>query len=192
MRAESGHANVMVGFFVPWAAVVAALAYERAEEAHDEPRFDGKTGQPVEPERVVDVEGGRWLRVTPEGGTWPCVGDPDDSPTAPFEFEGYDIPGVEPTPDLFKELSQRVGCEVSYFGGGETWYVAFDILPPGCEVSNTSYDLPCDFSAGSALSFGKVVEAMTSFKAQEVRDRLRGMGLEVGEVLIFPALGIQD
>jgi hypothetical protein len=177
MRAECGNASLVVGFFLPWADVCAALAYEREEKSHLEERFDEKTGRKKKPVKVVDEEGGRYIRVSPEGQEWLC---PED--TKPYELDDEEA--------FFEELGARVGCGVFHFGGGDVAYIAFDLLGDSCSVPNTSYDVCDDWDAGSALSLSKVVETTSSFKGREVRERLEGMGLKVGEVLIFPALHV--
>lgn len=173
MRAEGGGVDVKVGFMVPYEDLVKPLTFEKAEESHLEDRFDPKTGAKLEPEKVVDVEAGPWVRLN--GKEWPLE-------------EWWDSAMEE----FFEELGAHVGCGVSTFGGHHYGWVAFDLLGDSCEVPNTSYDCHSDWSAGRALSLSKVVEMTTSFKGQEVRDKLRGMGLEIGEVLIFPALSVQE
>lgn len=177
MRAECGNASLCVGFFLSWEEVVKALAYEREEVSHEEERFDAKTGGKVAPEKVVDEEGGRYVRVTEGGQSWFC---PEGS--KPHDLDDED--------GFFEELGARVGCGVFHFGGGDVAYVAFDLLGDSCNVPDTSYDVCDDWDAGSAISLGKMVEMTASFKGQEVRDRLEGMGLKVGQVLIFPALHV--
>lgn len=179
MRAEGGGVSLKVGFFLPWEDVVKVLAYEREEVSHEEDRFDPKSGRKTGTEKVVDEEGGQYVRVTEDGKSWFC----------PEDYKPYDLDDEE---GLLEELGARVGCGVSTFGGGDLWMVAFDLLGDSCEVPNTSYDPHPDWSAGRSISLGKLVEMTMSFKGQEVRDRLRGMGLEVGEVLIFPEVYVQD
>lgn len=179
MRAECGGVTLTVGFFLPWEDVCAALAFEQAEESHEEDRFDPKTGRKSGTETVVDREGGRYLRFEEGGRAWYC---PEDS-------KPYDLDDEEA---FLEELGARAGCGVATFGGGETWYVSFNLVGDSCEVPGTSYDPHSDWSAGRALSLSKLVEMTSSFKGREVRDRLEGMGLKVGEVLVFPEMTVQD
>lgn len=174
MRAEGGGVDLKVGWALPFDDVVAKFRFEKAEESHLEDRFDPKTGAKLDPERVVDVHAGEWIRLN--GKEWPSE-------------EWWDSSMEE----FFEELGSVLGCSVSGFGGQEYGQIAFDLAgDPEVYAKDTSYDPHQDWSVGSAIYFGKLQEAMDSFKAVEVRDKLAGMGLEVGPVVVFMAMHVQE
>lgn len=174
MRAEGGGVGLKVGWSLPYDDVVRAFSFEREEVSHEEDRFDPKSGRKTGTEKVVDVVGGTCVRLN--GKEW-------------FLEEWWDASMEE----FFEELGQTVGCAVSAFGGQEYGQVAFDLAgDPELYAKDSSYDPHPDWSVGPAVYLGKLQEAMDSFKAQEVRDKLAGLGLEAGPVVVFMAMSVQE
>lgn len=172
MRAEGGGVDLQVGFMLEYAEVVKAFAFEKAEVSHEEDRFDPKSGKKTETEKVVDSEGGTWVRLN--GVECNANGEWHDGELEPF----------------FEELGAHLGCGVSTFGGGELGMVAFNLVGDDANVPNTSYDPHQDWSVGSALDLEKLAGLWPELN--RVARKMRELGLQPSKPSVFAAMVVQD
>jgi hypothetical protein len=182
--AEEGGSSLSVGVFMSYKDACTPFLFEKKEVSHKEDRFDPKTGKKVGTEKVVDVEGGTYVRIPGVDGEWGpvCFGDDSDA-----DSEGCGSPCEDGTEEFLEALGGVLGCQVETFGGVYTW-VGFNVAVGG-DYAKDSYDCTSRWSAGDSLYLSKVVEM--GDRAQSLLKKMKGMGFkDLGKPVVYNALQV--
>lgn len=154
--------GLMAGFRVEAEAFERPFKRTVAGSSHEEPRFDRRTGEPADPELVVDEE----ERVV-------------------YALDGVDY---EYPQDLADALAERLGATVDYCFDldGPVWYV---IGPPlGQRADGSVDDGPLSVSGGfllSDLTSGEFLARVAVLDGQ-----LAELGIERGPAAVLPVWSI--
>lgn len=178
---EEGGTSVSVGFFMSYADALRPFVFEKAEESHEEDRFDKKTGKKTGTEKVVDVEGGTYVKLPSVEGEWgPVVlGDGED--------EEMGSPAEDGTEEFLETLAGILGCQVESFGGEYT-FVGFNVALKG-DYADDSYDPSSHFSAGDSLYLSKVMEMGDRVKS--LSKKMKEVGYkDIGKPVIYNAFTV--
>jgi hypothetical protein len=178
---EEGGTSVSVGFFMSYADALRPFTFERAEESREEDRFHPKTGKKVGVEKVVDAEGGTYVRLPGLDDTWGPVqlGDAED--------EDMGSPGEDGTEEFLESLAGILGCQVESFGG-EHSLVGFNVALKG-DYADDSYDPTCHMSAGPSIYLSKVMEMGHLVKS--LSKKMKDMGFkDLGKPVVYNAFSV--
>ena len=179
---EEGGTSVSVGFFMSYADALRPFVFEKAEESHEEDRFNPKSGKKTGTEKVVDVEGGKYVKLPGVEGEWGPVyfGHEDDA-----DADGCGSPGEDGTEEFLEALGGILGCQVEWFGGVYTW-VGFNVAIRG-DYANDSYDATSRFSAGDSLYLSKVMEM--GDRVKHLSKKMKELGYkDFGKPVVYNAL----
>jgi hypothetical protein len=178
---EEGGTSLSVGFFMSYADALRPFTFERAEESHEEDRFDAKTGKKVGTETVVDVEGGTYVKLPGSDESWGPVqlGDGED--------EEMGSPGEDGTEEFLEALGHILGCQVEHFGGQYS-LVGFNVAVKG-DYADDSYDPTSRFSAGSSIYLSKAMEM--GDRAKSLSKKMRELGFkDLGKPVVYNAFSV--
>ena len=165
---EEGGTSLSVGFFMPYADALRPFAFEKAEVSHEEDRFHPKTGKKVGTEKVVDAEGGWYVKLPGDDEEWGPVRLGDDGE------EQQGSPAEDGTEEFLEALGGVLGCQVESFGG-ECPLVGFNVALKG-DYADDSYDPTCHMSAGPSLYLGKVMEMAD--RVRSLSKAMKAVGLK--------------
>jgi hypothetical protein len=185
---EEGGTSVSVGFFMSYADALRPFTFERAEESHEEDRFDPKTGKKVGTEKVVDVEGGTYVRLPV--GLQAALGA--FGPVQLGEVEEADehdmgSPAEDGTEGFLEALGEILGCQVESFGG-EYSMVGFNVALKG-DYADDSYDPTSRMSAGPSIHLSKVMEMGDRVKA--LSKKMKALGFkDLGKPVVYNAFSV--
>lgn len=168
--------SLSVGFFMSYENAVKPFVFLKKEKSHGENRYDPKTGRKVSVEKVIDVEGGKYLKLPGSEEEW-----------GPIHFGEETHEGGSPSDDgvegFFEDLSILLGCEIELFGG-ELSYIGFTMAGSddyGCD----SYDPHDCISVGPSLYLAKI-PAMTE-RAKLLSKKMQKLGLKPGQPVVYMA-----
>jgi hypothetical protein len=183
--AEEGGSSLSVGFFMSYADALRPFCFERAEESHEEDRFDTKTGRKTGTETVVDVEGGTYVRIPV--GLQAALGAFGPVSLGDGEDEQMGSPGEDGTEGFLEALAEVLGCQVEHFGG-EYSYVGFNVAV-NADYAKDSYDPTGRFSAGSSLYLSKVMEM--GDRVKELSKKMKALGYkDLGKPVVYNAFTV--
>lgn len=174
--AEEGGTSVNVGFFMSYEDALKPFVFEKEEVSHEEDRFHPKSGKKVGAEKVVDVEGGKYVKLPGSDEEWGPVFFGDE------ESEGCGSPAEDGTEGFLEAMGGILGCEVEHFGGQYS-FVGFNVAVKA-DRADDDYDPTSRFSAGSSLYFAKVVEMGDRVKA--LSKKMKDLGFkDLGKPVVY-------
>lgn len=186
MGSVDGGTSVSVGFFMSYADALRPFTFERAEEYHEEDRFDEKTGKKVGTEKVVDVEGGTYVKLPT--GLQAALGAFGPVYLGDKEGEQMGSPCEDGTEEFLEALGDLLGCGVEHFGGPHYTFVGFNVAL-GEDYANDGYDVSSDLSAGSSLYLSKVVEM--GDRVKELSKKMKALGYkDLGKPVVYNAFAV--
>jgi len=178
---EEGGTSLSVGFFMPYADALRPFAFEKAEVSHEEDRFHPKTGKKVGTEKVVDAEGGWYVKLPGDDEEWGPVRLGDDGE------EQQGSPAEDGTEEFLEALGGVLGCQVESFGG-ECPLVGFNVALKG-DYADDSYDATGRWSAGSSIYLSKVMEMGDRVKS--LSKKMKALGFkDLGKPVVYNALTV--
>lgn len=173
--------SLSVGFFMSYENAVKPFVFLKKEKSHGENRYDPKTGRKVSVEKVIDVEGGKYLKLPGSEEEWGPIHFDRESP---HDGGSPSDDGVE---GFFEDLSILLGCKIELFGG-ELSYIGFTVAGSddyGCD----SYDPHGYISVGPSLYLAKI-PAMIK-RADLLSKKMKELGLKVtGKPVVYTACGV--
>jgi hypothetical protein len=182
---EEGGTSLSVGFFMSYADALRPFVFERAEESHEEDRFDAKTGKKVGTETVVDVEGGTYVKLPT--GLQAALGAFGPVQLGDGEDEKMGSPGEDAIEEFLEALGEILGCQVEDFGG-ECPMVGFNVALKG-DYADDSYDATGRWSAGSSIYLSKVMEMGDRVKS--LSKKMKALGFkDLGKPVVYNALTV--
>jgi hypothetical protein len=151
--------DIRVGFRFTYNEAIEPFVVKVMEEFHMEPRFDPKTGDPIEAEKVVDKEGYELFRI------------------GEFEYENYW--------NLFSTLAASCRCEWGQLGSAcvdeEESHIALTVEMPQEIDTGDGYQCSGSYDFEDITQLGD--------KLDELKETLESLGLDVAnkrpEVLLF-------
>lgn len=158
------------GFVLSYADALRPFTFEQAEESHEEPRFDAKTGKPGAPERVVTREAGLYVKLPGSSQSWgPVVlGDGED--------EEMGTPMQDGTEEFLEALGDMLECRVDEFGGPYCSYVGFNVVLQEDHIPDGSYEPTSRISAGAGICLSNMADIFG--RAASLRRRMLKVGFK--------------
>lgn len=164
-----GGTSIGVGFTMSYADALRPFTFEKKEESHEEDVFSEKTGQKTGQKKVVDVEGGTYVKLPGSDEEWGPVqlGDAED--------EDMGSPGEDGTEEFLEALGVLLGCRVEDFGGPSYTFVGFNVAFKA-EYDGEGYDVTGNLSAGGDLYLSKVMEM--GDRVQSLSKKMKELGFK--------------
>lgn len=181
---EEGGTSVSVGFFMSYADALRPFCFEKEEVSHEEDRFNPKSGKKTGTEKVIDVEGGTYVRLPASNDEYGPVHFGQESDA---DAEGCGSPAEDGTEEFLEALGRALGCQVESFGGVYTW-VGFNVAVKG-DYADDSYDCTSHFSAGDSLYLSKVMEM--GDRVKQLSKNMKALGYkDIGKPVVYNALAV--